>query len=148
LGPFSLISRILNIITILLAITRTFGFLRIYEDLSPIVTMLKNVVYDLRIFLLFYTILVFGFSLPFCILGLGNFRVPGGFKDHFVPDYGFDELREVERIEDVIEEGEEYPGMEYQHIGMFCGYIMQTLRLSMGDGQAIDASIFLDKNEN
>ena len=89
MGPFRLISRCLNIVTIILAITRTFGFLRIYESLSPIVTMLKNVVYDLRIFLLFYTILIFGFSLPFCILGLGNFRVPGGFKDAFASEFDF-----------------------------------------------------------
>ena len=32
--------------------------------------MLKNVMYDLRIFLLFYTILIFKFSLIFSVLGV------------------------------------------------------------------------------
>ena len=86
-----LLSRGLNIVTIILAITRTFGFLRIYESLSPIVTMLTNVVYDLRIFLFFYTLLIFGFSLPFCILGLANFKVPGGFKNEFASEIDFEE---------------------------------------------------------
>lgn len=44
LGPFHLMSKILNTITILLAVNRTFNFLRIYDGLSPIVTMIKNVV--------------------------------------------------------------------------------------------------------
>ena len=121
IGPFSLISRCLNIVTIILAITRTFGFLRIYESLSPIVTMLKNVVYDLRIFLLFYSILVFGFSMPFCILGLGNFKVPGGFKDAYAPEISMEEITKYNSLEEIIEEGEEYPGMEYKYIGMFVG---------------------------
>ena len=119
--------------TIILAITRTFGFLRIYEDLSPIVTMLKNVVYDLRVFLLFYSLLVFGFSMPFCILGLGNFKVPGGFKDAFAPEISWDEMVKYDSLDEIIEEGEEYPGMEYKHIGLFVGSIVSTLRLSMGD---------------
>ena len=38
--------------------------------------------------------------------------------------------------------------MEYKYIGMFAGQIVSTLRLSMGDFQAIEPSIFLDVNEN
>lgn len=38
--------------------------------------------------------------------------------------------------------------MEYKYIGMFVGQIVSTLRLSMGDFQAIEPSIFLDKKEN
>jgi hypothetical protein len=84
LGPFHLMSKCLNISTILLAINRTFNFLRIYEGLSPIVTMIKNVVWDLRIFITIYFILSIGFCLTFCILGIGNLNVPGIFRDKYL----------------------------------------------------------------
>lgn len=47
-SPFDLTCKILMIIIILLALVKTFFFLRIFSQLSPIVTMLTNVVYDLR----------------------------------------------------------------------------------------------------
>ena len=58
--------------------------MRIYEGLSPIVTMIKNVVYDLRIFLFIYFILSMGFCLTFCILGIGNLNIPGAFRDKYL----------------------------------------------------------------
>ena len=78
-GPFALISKLLMIIIIMLALVKTFFFLRIFDALSPIVTMLTNVIYDLRIFLFFYTILIVLFSLLLGILGIGNKNIPGGF---------------------------------------------------------------------
>ena len=58
--------------------------------------MLTNVIYDLRIFLLFYTILVVLFSLLLGVIGVGNVKIPGGFKNEY-------ELEE-----------EDYPGVEYK----------------------------------
>ena len=46
--------------------------MRIIALYSPIVTMLQTVIYDLRIFLLFYGILVGMFSLTIGTLGIGN----------------------------------------------------------------------------
>lgn len=40
LSPFMLISKILMILVVILALIKTFFFLRIFESLSPIVTML------------------------------------------------------------------------------------------------------------
>ena len=37
--------------------------------------MLQNVIFDLRVFLLFYAIMLFFFSLLFAVLGLGNFKL-------------------------------------------------------------------------
>jgi len=51
---------------------KTFFFLRIFPTLAPIVVMLKTVVYDLRIFMFFYLILIFMFCQVFAVLGLGN----------------------------------------------------------------------------
>jgi hypothetical protein len=58
-------------IIVILLVVKTFFFLRIFRNFTPIVIMLKNVMYDLRIFLLFYTILLFIFSLLFNVLGVG-----------------------------------------------------------------------------
>ena len=127
-GPFALISKLLMIIIIMLALVKTFFFLRIFDALSPIVTMLTNVIYDLRIFLGFYTILIVLFSLLLGILGIGNKNIPGGFKD----TYG---------------EAEEYPGSEYANVGLFVGNLLSTLRMSMGDF-GFDAAILLDPAEN
>jgi hypothetical protein len=127
-GPFSLISKMLMIIIIVVALIKTFFFLRIFDALSPIVTMLTNVIYDLRIFLFFYAILIVLFSLLLGILGIGNKYIPGGFKD----TYG---------------DADEYPGSEYANVGLFVGNLLSTLRMSMGDF-GFDAAILLDPAEN
>ena len=54
--------KILMTILFLMQIVKTFSFLRIYESIAYIVTMIQSVFYDLRIFLLFYAIMIFLFS--------------------------------------------------------------------------------------
>jgi hypothetical protein len=58
LGPFHIVSKIFMCIIVLMLIAKTFFFLRIFPVLTPIVVMITNVIYDLRIFLLFYIILI------------------------------------------------------------------------------------------
>ena len=72
LGPFSLYSRISMCVIVLALLVKTFFFLRIFPLLTPIVVMLSEVIYDLRVFLLFYVILISFFSQIFAVLGLGN----------------------------------------------------------------------------
>jgi hypothetical protein len=79
--------KVFMLIIIFLGLLRTFTFLKIIASLSPIVTMLTNVVYDLRIFLFFYVILVVLFSLLLGILGIGNRNIEGNFKDNFGEDF-------------------------------------------------------------
>ena len=55
-----------------LGMGKTFFYLRIFENLSPIVTMLINVLYDLKVFLLFFFILIFMFAMQLSITGIGN----------------------------------------------------------------------------
>ena len=62
--------------------------------------MLTNVVYDLRIFLFFYFILVFIFSQMYTVLGLGIVSQP-------MPD-----------VAKFIKAG---PNSEYKSVGMFVG---------------------------
>ena len=89
LGPFHIASKILMCFIVLLLISKTFFFLRIFPVLTPIVVMITNVIYDLRIFLLFYLILIALFCQIFAVLGLGNqFQIdekPEGFKSSVVP---------------------------------------------------------------
>ena len=61
-GPYQLPSRILMCVPVILLIAKTFFFLRIFPTLTPIVVMLTNVIFDLKIFLLFYFILILLFS--------------------------------------------------------------------------------------
>ena len=81
--PYAWYSKLLMSIVVILAIRRTFNFLRIFRSLSPIVTMLFRVFYDLRIFLTFYVILVLLFSLMYGVLGIGNDKLDGLFKDEY-----------------------------------------------------------------
>lgn len=72
LGPFNIYSRVMMCIIVLALTVKTFFFLRIVSSFTPIVVMLMEVVYDLRIFLLFYMILVAMLCQIYAVLGLGN----------------------------------------------------------------------------
>jgi len=71
-GAYDWPSKLLMLLVVTLAIRRTFNYLRIFSALSPIVTMINKVVFDLNTFMLFYLILCVLFSLMWGILGLGN----------------------------------------------------------------------------
>jgi len=118
LGPFHIASKIFMCIIVLLLISKTFFFLRIFPVLTPIVVMITNVIYDLRIFLLFYLILIFLFCQIFAILGLGN---------EFANDTNTEESY-------VRPDG---PSKEYQAVGLHLGEFLWTFRLSLGDFSAV-----------
>lgn len=109
-GPYHFVGKLFMIVVVILAIRRTFTFLRIFRDLSPIVTMLTNVIWDLRIFLCFYVILLTLFSLIYGVIGLGNHKQPGLFRDTFfvIPENGGGTERELSG---------DTPGIEYYQIG-------------------------------
>jgi hypothetical protein len=67
-GTWELQSKIVMIIVILVCLMKTFFFMRIVMSFSYIVTMIINVVYDLQVFLLFFTILVIMFSAVFDVI--------------------------------------------------------------------------------
>lgn len=71
-GPQELILKVMMIFLVCLLITKTFFFLRMFSSLTPIVVMITTVIYDLRIFMMFYTILILLFSQIFSVIGLGN----------------------------------------------------------------------------
>ena len=134
---------------ILMVIMKTFFYLRIFPSLTPIVVMINSVIYDLRIFMFFYGLLISFFCLVFAVLGLGNGEVHnnvesrhlkssgggggGGFASKITDDGGGDD--------------EEEPGAEYKSVGLLAGELLWTFRLSMGDFAAIDAISSLSKYE-
>ena len=65
------------IIVTYLMLTKTFFFMRVFRDMSQLVMMMRQVIYDLRVFLMFYFILIWIISLVFNILMVGNYsRLP------------------------------------------------------------------------
>lgn len=96
--------------------------------------MIYTVVSDLKVFALFFTILILLFSMVFAVLGAGNENVPGDFQDLYNDAKADGELGDV-------------PNAEYQKIGLFFGYIFSTLRVSIGDFD-FDGANYLSPNEN
>ena len=97
--------------------------------------MLNQVLFDLRVFLLFYFILLIIFSFIFAVLGVGNKHF-GTYKEY----YG--EMTLEEGIYSEVE-----PMLEYHHIGLLLGYIITSLRMSLSDFD-FAPSIYLSKEEN
>lgn len=94
---------------------KSFFYLRIFDTLSYIVTMINRVIYDLRVFLLFYFILIVIFSQIFAVIGVGNKNIEGGFKEF---------VDEVDAYNDVHGTFIDAPNEEYSQIGLFFGYII------------------------
>ena len=136
LSPYHVANKVLLTVIFLMQIVKTFFYLRIFENLSYIVTMITRVVIDLHVFGLFYTILLVFFSLIFAVIGVGN------------PGYG--ELKEqLEEWDGWPEQAQPFdtPGEEYGQIGPLLGYFFSSLRSSLGDFD-FDASTYLSQEEN
>ena len=95
--------------------------------------MIFRVVADLQPFLIFFTILVFVYSLIFAVIGAGNPNVPGEFKQIY------EETDEEDRMD--------LPNGEYMYVGEFLGFFLSTLRIAIGDFD-FGASYYLTVSEN
>ena len=120
-------------------ITKTFSLLRIMKNLSYLTTMLRNVLYDLYVFCIFFSVLVFLISMIFCVIGAGNPSIPGEFKEFY--DGEQSTHAEAGWLKELP------PFQEYEAVGLFLGYIIQTLRISVGDFN-FDATKYLKPKEN
>lgn len=101
-------------VTFLLLI-KTFFFLRVFRELSYLVTMMRFVFYDLRVFLGFYFILIWMCTLVFNIIEVGFY--------HKLDD-------EQKKI---FMEKPTFPGKEYMHLPNFLGQAVSIIRISLGD---------------
>ena len=118
-GPYHIASRAIMCLIVLQLINKTFFFLRIFPSLTPIVVMITSVIYDLRIFMFFYFIMISFFCLLYAVIGLGQ------------PQQNAQDF----------ENGIDPSGVakEYQSVGLLVGEFMWTFRMSMGDFSAIGA---------
>ena len=113
--------------------------------------MIYSVIYDLRIFLFFYGILLLFFSLIFAVLGVGNVRQPGNMKDLYegLQQDAWDNLSSEDQaiiaVGDIIPEG--FPNEEYKLIDPMMGHLFSALRTSLGDND-FGASTQLSPVEN
>ena len=112
------------IIFVIFMLVKTFFFLRIFETFTKLVIMIKNVFYDLKVFIWFYILLLIMFSVILGVLGVGNYRA--------IND---EELKEIMRsaLEDSHNLDEEIPGYEYGQMTEFIKNIFTILRFSLGD---------------
>jgi hypothetical protein len=60
------------ILLIILLITRSFYFLKMFPTMTSIVVMVWHVIMDLRYFLFLYGLFIFIISQVYAVLGLGN----------------------------------------------------------------------------
>jgi len=105
------------IIVIFIMLLKTFFFLRVFEDLSFLVKMLSQVIYDLKSFFIFFGVICYMFSMLFAVVDLDNF-----------------EFSEIELVR-AEKAKSSYPSMEYKYLGKFLGHFCTVVRLSIGDFQ-------------
>ena len=71
-GTWHLSSKIVIIIVVLVCLLKTFFFMRIVQKFSYIVTMIIGVIGDLKVFMIFFVILIFMFSLIFDVISVNR----------------------------------------------------------------------------
>jgi len=72
IGTWELSSKIVIIIVVLVCLLKTFFFMRIVQKFSYIVTMITMVIGDLKVFMIFFVILIFMFSLIFDVISINR----------------------------------------------------------------------------
>ena len=73
--------------------------------------MLKKVLVDLRVFMLFYITICFLFGMIFCVLGKGNNNIPGAAQDKYLEAVADDAAGKGRN--------EMYPSEEYKYLDFF-----------------------------
>ena len=68
-GTWSLQSKIVLMIVVVATMFKTFESLRVIQSYSYIVTMIRSVIYDLRVFFSFYTVVLLSFSMILDVVG-------------------------------------------------------------------------------
>jgi hypothetical protein len=138
LDPMRLPCKIIISLVVFLGMGKTFFYLRIFDSLSPIVTMLTNVFSDLKVFLMFFFILIFMFSMQISITGLGNKKVPGPMRVNWYDPEHTDDPN--------IVYGEPYE--EFRHLSIFIGNFLMVFRAAMGDFSMVFTAVYLKESDN
>jgi len=103
------------ILTTCFLLVKTFFYLRIFKDLSFLVTMLKQVFFDLRVFMVFFFLILYMFAIVMSVLDIGRY------------EYSADPA-----IRAIVRSGS-FSGQEYLKINKFFANIIMVYRISLGD---------------
>jgi len=106
--------------------------------------MLSKVLVDLRIFLLFYVILIGFFSLIQCVIGISN-------SNYFLNEEYYKLSYFCQQsilIQSDVKRSCSYPSGEYFFVGTFIGNIIDTFRISLGDYSSVSSAIYLSDTDN
>lgn len=135
-GPQHFASKLMIVIVLLAAFRQTLKMLRIFSSLSTLITMLTSVIWQLRIFMTFFILLLVFFASMFSVMGLGNVKHYGSYRDVFYDEKAINNLNA------------DAPNFAYRQISIFYANIIQMFRISMGDFAIIDCIKFSDKQED
>lgn len=114
------------IILIILLITRSFYFLKMFPTMTSIVVMVWHVIKDLRYFLFLYGLFIFIISQVYAVLGLGNeYDIEVDAEEYLEPTP--DDLLLEDPTDPIFDR------KTFFAVGLHFGYFIQTLKLSMGD---------------
>lgn len=134
-GPNTMFSKSIMLIIIVIIAMKSLFFLRIFENFTPVVVMLINVVSNLKLFLLFYIMLLFMYAQMYAVLGVGNLQRDGKFATKFNTT--------------LSKSTGQYPGAEYTAIGPWVGNFLSAMRVSLGDYESvIEAASYLSSEDN
>ena len=139
-GPFILASKLHMMALVVIVLLKLVNILKIFSLLTPIVVMLKRVIYELRVFLFFFFFITFNFSLMTSVMGIGNLNIEGPFKEKYKD---FDYLNPTDACGNRLK----MPGMEYQKIGLLVGNFFQIMRVGIGDFAILNLVGFLNVPE-
>ena len=107
-----------------LSLIKTMYYLRIFDSFSYLITLMSEVIIDLKQFMLFYMILIYMFSLILGVIGWQNYtRTPHLWEE--------------------FQETMVYPGVEYKHVGHFIGNMLTIARMTIGENE-FSASHYID----
>jgi glucan phosphoethanolaminetransferase (alkaline phosphatase superfamily) len=113
-NPYDMKAAITMSLVLSLMLIKTMFFLRIFSSFSYLITLIREVISDLKQFMLFYMILIYMFSLILGVIGWQNYT-----RD--------------EELWQTLQDSKLYPGVEYFHIGNFLGNMITIARMTIGD---------------
>ena len=120
-------------------LVKSFSVLRVFENLSQMVTMLGQVTKDISTFMLFFLLIIWQCSLIFNAIGLTN--VAKNARQKILDDQVASGAGKGNKVE------KDYPGVEYQYLPVWMAQFVAVLRLGLGDFDFAESSK-LDEFEN
>ena len=138
--------QILMIFVTFMLLIKTFFFLRIFDNLTRLVIMIKEVVFQIVEFLIFYFIFIFMFSIIIGIIGVGHYNLENDI-DIMVGDYPSFEYDKLKFSTKYADEGRTIIESKDRKPWAFVANVLFVLRYSLGDYGEFREIEFLNEEE-